>query len=81
MKPAGREFQPAEQRTGRQLSPAGPPPHVVDDLIAGIVGNPVAVQSSPLAFFARTFSSISSAMTSFLLASLASSRSIRRFLA
>ena len=46
---------------------------VVDDLVAGVVGNPASVQSSPSSFFNCTWSSISSAMTSFFLTSLASS--------
>ena len=46
-------------------------PKTIDDLVAHMVGNPEAFQSSPLAFFERTFSSISSAMTSFFWTSLA----------
>lgn len=49
---------------------------VIDDRVTNIVGDPDAFQRSPLAFFALTFSSINSAMTSFLIASLASICSI-----
>lgn len=62
---ARRKAEPAEQHSGRQLRAVGPMPHVVDDLVARVVGNPTSFQSSPLAFFERTFSSISSEMTSF----------------
>ena len=63
------QAQPAQEPLGGQLGALGPAVHVIDHLVAGVVGNPTSVQSSPLAFFDRTFSSISSAMTSFFLAS------------
>lgn len=62
---AGGQLQPAKQSPRRQLGPSGPALHVIDHGVTRVVGNPVAFQSSPLAFFARTFSSISSVMTSF----------------
>ena len=62
---AGAQTHPAQKAFGRQPRTIGPMLDVIDDLVPGIVGNPSSVQSSPLAFFARTFSSISSAMTSF----------------
>src|SRR6185437_10547837 len=77
MELAGPERQPAEEPAGRQLGPHGPVVDVIDDLVAGVMGNPASFQSSPLAFFARTFSSMSSAMTSFFCTSLASRCSIR----
>ena len=57
-----------------------PTTHVIFHLVAGVVGNPTSSQSSPLAFFPRTFSSIPSEMTSFFCWSLASSRTIFLFL-
>src|SRR5690606_20460583 len=60
---AGGELQPAEQTFGRKFGACLPVLHVVDHLVARVVGNPTSVQSSPLAFFARTFSSMSSEMT------------------
>jgi len=67
---------PAQQLPGRQLRALGPMTYVVDDLVPRVVGNPASCQSSPLAFFARTFSSISSAITSFFCTSFCSSWAI-----
>src|SRR5579872_6129237 len=77
---AGAQREPAQEPAGRQLRAHGPVADVVHDLVARIVGNPASLQSSPVAFFARTFSSINSAITSFFCTSLASSCSIRRSL-
>jgi len=66
------DTDPLHQSLGRQLGANFPVlDDVVDDLVAYVVGNPTSFQSSPLAFFAWTFSSISSEITSFLLISLA----------
>src|SRR5260370_9243848 len=65
MELAGAQSQPAQQSSGGQLGMLGPVVHVVDDLVAGVVGNPRSVQGSPSAFFGFTWSSISSPMTSF----------------
>src|SRR5574340_230678 len=70
------EAQPGDELPRRDLRSLLPTAHVIDHFIAGVVGNPTSVQSSPLAFFARTFSSISSAMTSFFCWSLLSRRAI-----
>ena len=45
----------------------------IDDRVARVVGHPAAVQSSPYLFFSSVWASMSSAMTSFLRVSLASS--------
>jgi hypothetical protein len=59
------EFEPGEQLLRREFRTLAPAIDVIDDFVPGIVGNPNSLQSSPAAFFERTFSSISSAMTSF----------------
>ena len=59
------DAQPADELPGRNLRALVPTAHVIDHFVAGVVGNPTSVQSSPMDFFARTFSSISSEMTSF----------------
>src|SRR3972149_2954592 len=71
-----RDAQPQHERANGDLRPLVPTADVVDHFVAGVVGNPTSGQGSPLAFFARTFSSISSAITSFFCWSLASSRRI-----
>ena len=63
---AGLQSGPAQQRFARQVGSLRPVIHVIDDRIANVVGDPDSFQRSPLAFFALTFSSINSAMTSFL---------------
>ena len=70
---AGGQIEPSQDGLGRSLSPIGPVADVIDHLVASVMGNPTSVQSSPRSFFDLTFSSRSSAMTSFLVASLASS--------
>ena len=74
---AGGQIEPRQDGLGRSLSPIGPVADVIDHLVAGVMGNPMPVQSSPRSFFDLTFSSRSSAMTSFLEASLASNRWMR----
>src|SRR5690554_1855811 len=66
---AGRQADPAEQLADSDLRPFSPILDVINDLVSCIRGNPATFQSSPLAFFERMFSSISSAITSFLDAS------------
>ena len=65
VKLAGSQPEPAQQLSGGQLGALGPVVQVVDDLVAGVVGNPGSVQSSPSSFFSLTCSSMSSTMTSF----------------
>ena len=57
--------QPRDELSGGNLRALVPTPHVIDHFVPGVVGNPTSVQSSPMDFFARMFSSISSEMTSF----------------
>ncbi len=68
---AGTDADPLHQLFGGQFGPLLPLGNVVDDFVAYIRGNPSSFQSSPLASFALTFSSINSEITSFLLISLA----------
>jgi hypothetical protein len=42
--------QPAEQSLARQLGAVRPPIDVIDHFVAGVVGNPASLQSSPFAF-------------------------------
>jgi hypothetical protein len=60
------EIKPGQQLFGRNFGMLRPVLDVVDNRVASVVGNPTSLQSSPLAFFALTFSSINSEMTSFL---------------
>jgi hypothetical protein len=60
------QADPLNELLGRDLRPVRPTANVVDDLIAGVVGNPGSGQSSPSTFFSLTCSSNSSAATSFL---------------
>ena len=68
---AGCQPQPIQEPPGRYVSPLRPVLDVIDDFVAYIMGNPHSLQSSPMAFFALTFSSTSSEMTSCLSASFA----------
>lgn len=70
---ASREADPPQQRTDMNFGPLIPVPDVVNDLVTCIVGNPATFQGSPLSFFALMFSSINSAITSFLAASFSRS--------
>jgi hypothetical protein len=63
---AGFQSGPAQQRFARQACALRPVVDVIDDRVANVAGDPDSFQRSPLAFFALTFSSINSAMTSFL---------------
>src|SRR4051812_21882962 len=58
--------QPGDEPLGRDLGPLGPAADVVNDGVAGVVGDPGSVQSPPSPFFSRTCSSISSETTSSL---------------
>src|SRR5206468_11617076 len=71
---AGAHAQPADQSGLGKFGSLRPAFHVIDHLVAGVVGDPLFRQRSPSSFFSCTCSCISSAITSFLLASLASSR-------
>ena len=82
-------FLPVVELTGAETGPGGDPPgrnfraavpvtDVIDDLVAGVVGNPASFQRSPSSFFNCTCSSSSSATTSFLSTILASSAAILR---
>ena len=73
---AGADADPGQEATGRDVGLVAPGADEIDDLVAGVVGDPAAGQSSPSSFFNRVCSSMSSAMTAFLRWSLASSCSI-----
>src|SRR6185437_5610096 len=70
---AGGDAEPADEALHGDLGAFGPVPDEVDDGVAGIVGNPDSVQSSPSSFFSLICSSINSATTSFLRWSLSRS--------
>src|SRR5262245_53598394 len=72
----GRQADPQEAAGNGDARLAGPAVDEVHEGVAGIVGNPASVQSSPSAFFSWTCSSISSERTSCLRWSLASSSAI-----
>ncbi len=78
---AGADADPGQEATDGDLRLVAPVADEIDDVVAGVVGHPAAVQISPRLFFSRMCSSISSARTSFLRWSLASSCSILRSLA
>ena len=65
----------ASRQTGRPVR-VGPVADEVDDRIAGGLGNPGSVQSSPSSFFSLICSSMSSERTSFLRWSFCSRRAI-----
>ena len=67
----GGQAQPQQEAGDGDAGLAGPVVDEIDDLVAGVVGNPEAVQSSPRAFFSWTCSSMSSERTSCLRCSLA----------
>src|SRR5262249_35192735 len=74
----GGEVQPAQEAGDGDAGLAGPVVDEVDDLVAGVVGNPASFQSSPSAFFSRTCSSRISERTSCLRKSLSWSSAIWR---
>jgi hypothetical protein len=51
---AGAQTNPPQQSAGGKLGALGPVVDVVDDLVAGVVGNPSAIQGSPSSFFSLT---------------------------
>src|SRR4051812_38682839 len=67
----GGQAEPEQEAGDGKAGLAGPAVDEIDDLVAGVVGNPETVQSSPSAFFSRTCSSMSSERTSCLRCSLA----------
>src|SRR5262249_8759296 len=67
------DVDPGDETLGGDLCCVRPGPDEVDDLVACVVGSPDAGQASPRSFFNWVCSSMSSAMTSFLRVSLASS--------
>jgi hypothetical protein len=70
--PLGRgQAEPQQEARDGYAGLAGPAVDEIDDLVAGVVGNPASVQSSPSAFFSWTCSSMSSERTSCLRWSLA----------
>src|SRR5262249_4540399 len=77
----GGQAEPQQEAGDGNAGRAGPAIDEVHDGVAGIVGNPESVQSSPSSFFSWTCSSISSARTSCLRWSLAFSSAIWRSLA
>src|SRR5437773_7315116 len=78
---AGADADPGQEATRREVGLVAPGADEIDDGIAGVVGDPAALQISPSSFFKRVCSSMSSARTSFLRVSLAWSCSIWRSLA
>ncbi len=74
----GTETGPGDDLPGRYVRAAVPVMDVIDDLVADVVGNPASFQRSPSSFFNWTCSSSSSATTSFLSTTLASSAEILR---
>src|SRR6516164_1058851 len=72
----GGQADPQEEAGDGDAGLAGPAVDEVHEGVAGIVGNPASVQSSPSPFFSWTCSSISSERTSCLRCSLASSSAI-----
>ena len=73
---AGADADPGEEAADGDVRLVGPGADEVNDLVAGVVGNPAAGQGSPSSFFSWTCSSMSSPRTSFLRWSLAWSCSI-----
>src|SRR3954471_19024268 len=77
---AARHPEPSQQPPGRQLGAPRPVVDELDDRIAGSLGNPRSVQSSPSSFFSWICSSMSSERTSFLRWSFCSKAAILRSL-
>lgn len=70
---AGSNADPGPEPGDGDVGFVGPGADEIDDRVAGVMGNPTFVQSSPFLFFSSVSASMSSAMTSFLRTSLASS--------
>src|SRR5262249_39448340 len=77
----GGDAEPDEEAGDGDAGLGRPGLDEIDDGVAGVVGNPGALQGSPSSFFSWTCSSISSARTSFLRCSLSSRAAILRSLA
>src|SRR5579884_1644748 len=77
----GGQAQPEQEASDGNAGLVGPTLDEVNDLVAGVVGNPDAFQSSPSSFFSWTCSSMSSERTSCLRCSRASRSAILRSLA
>jgi hypothetical protein len=73
---AGADADPGDEACDGDLGLVAPGADEIDDGVAGIVGDPAAFQISPSVFFSSVWASMSSAMTSFLRVSLASSWAI-----
>src|SRR5580704_10046740 len=70
---AAADADPGHEARDRDVGFVGPGADEIHDLVARIVGDPAARQSSPRLFFSSVWASMSSAMTSFFFCSLASS--------
>src|SRR4029450_13232968 len=70
------KVHPAHQVQWADLGACREPLDEVDDIVTSVVGNPASAQLSPSSFFVRTSSSTTSASTSVLFLSLASSAAI-----
>jgi len=73
---AGADAEPGQETPESDLRLVAPGADEIDELIAAVMGHPASLQISPSSFFKRVWASMSSAMTSFLRVSLASSCSI-----
>jgi hypothetical protein len=80
MELAGADAEPGQEATDGDFRLVAPVPDEVDDGVTDVVERPAAGQFSPSSFFKTVCSSISSARTSFLRISLASSCAILRSL-
>jgi hypothetical protein len=80
MELAGADAEPGQEATDGDFRLVAPVPDEVDDGVTDVVERPAASQFSPSSFFKTVCSSISSARTSFLRISLASSCAILRSL-
>lgn len=70
---AAAKLKPSEQLLDRGATAFLPVVDIIDDGIACIMGDPLFFQRSPLSFFALTFASINSAITSLRSLSFSSS--------
>ena len=70
---AAGDADPGGKTRDRDVGFVGPGADEIDDLVARVMRNPTFVQGTPFLFFSSVRASMSSAMTSFLRVSLASS--------
>src|SRR5215831_11505542 len=68
---AAGDANPGQEAGDRDVGFVAPGADEIDELVASVVGDPAPGQSSPRLFFSSVCASMSSAMTSFLRASLA----------